>query len=88
MANIAIESGKPHLAWGRLLPNAFRIGFASPAFERQTTETSSDALPDHITGLIEKIENGYVVDDTGELAQLPRFARTHLKTSVRLGGWE
>ena len=88
MTNIAIENGKPGLGWGRLLGKLLRVIFDKSAVEHQVKQASTEVLPDHAAELIGKIENGFVVDDTGELARFPRLARTHLKTSVRLGGLE
>lgn len=43
---------------------------------------------DHASELLDMVENGFIVEETGERAELPQFARTHLKTMIKLKGCE
>lgn len=67
------------------------LGFSSPGVQRNVEHSREHADPasntDHITELLEKIDQGYLVEETGERAYLPRFARAWVKSSVSSGGW-
>ena len=88
MTNIAIENGNQTLTWGRLLRSVFHFPSDKSAAKREASAPAEEVLTDQTAELIEKIENGYMIDDTGQLTQFPRLARTHLKTIVKTGGWE
>ena len=42
---------------------------------------------DHKSELLERIDNGYVDEDTGQRVVLPHFGRTHLKNVIACGWW-
>lgn len=66
-----------------LLQDFFAIApVASPTRGGRTTPDIAKAQAE----LIDHIENGYRVADTGQLVRPPAFARAGLKTIVRSGG--
>jgi len=54
----------------------------SVATPRTAEETS---LADRIEDLIDTIDNGFLIEETGEHAKLPQFAKSYLKTIARSG---
>ena len=43
-------------------------------------------IEDHVADLLYKIDNGFIVEETGERASIPRFARAYLKSSINNSG--
>ena len=78
---------QPTTATEALLSFAKRIFRRNKPRPANKAPTVSRAMPTSRDDLLQKIENGYVVEGTGERVQIPSIARTHLKTSVELGGW-
>lgn len=54
----------------------------SAATPRKTEET---ALADRIKDLVDIIDDGFLIAETGEHAKLPQFAKSYLKTIARSG---
>lgn len=62
------------------------LGYSMPESVRDETPDPTSQT-DHIAELLEKIDQGYIVEETGERAYIPRFARAWVKSSVLSGGW-
>jgi hypothetical protein len=88
MTDVAVNDPECHLGLGQSLWNivrdAFRIGTATQVTAENIAQKNET---DHIADLMEKIENGYIVEETGGHARIPRYARAHLKTLAGTGGW-
>ena len=73
---------------GRFFQNLVRNLFSIDAFERANQEiTAPVPAPDPLAHLMEKIDNGYTVEETGEHITLPGHARAYARTLVENGGW-
>ncbi|NKB54457.1 MAG: hypothetical protein GKR97_20000 [Rhizobiaceae bacterium] len=67
-----------------LVAGAFWNGMQTP---KPADKIEPQTGTDHMSELLENIEFGYTVQETGEHVVLPRYARTHVKTLIKTGGW-
>lgn len=62
------------------------FGYSCPEDRRQTEHLQKTAEPtsppDHISDLLKRIDQGYILEETGERAYIPRFARAWVQSSV------
>ncbi len=73
---------------GQSLWSQVRDLFAGGTTQRDTAENIAPiAQTDHKANLLKAIDDGYIVEETGELATVPQYARAHLKAAVETGGW-
>jgi len=63
-----------------------RLALGSP-MHRQADDAGSEAETNAKMGLLDKIENGYYVEDNGKIVRIPRTVSKQLRTLVNLGGW-
>ena len=49
---------------------------------RAAAQIAADALESARSDLLDQVENGFVVEDCGVQAQVPAFAKPHLKTLI------
>jgi len=76
MAHITIHTpnvSKTPLTWLARIFRSEPVNVARPAKDPHVGAKAA---------LLDAIDHGYTIKDTGEIARLPRFARTHLRTMV------
>lgn len=72
----------------RFSQNLIRELFSARAFEKAgQTEIAPDLETDPLADLLEQIDNGYTVEETGEHVNVPGYARAYVRTLVKTGGW-
>lgn len=62
------------------------LGYSVPASVRKVTADPASQT-DHVAELLEKVDHGYIVEETGERACIPQFARAWVKSSVLSDDW-
>lgn len=67
------------------------IGFSTPKIQNHRKNIRVNVGPashtDNVSELLDKIDQGYIVEETGERARIPRFARAWLQSSISSGDW-
>ncbi|MGJ8585447.1 MAG: hypothetical protein ACSHXD_15240 [Marinosulfonomonas sp.] len=84
MSDAATNQSGVHFGWAvklRSLAQKMLLHASKPQL------VSEAAVPpmmeDHVPDLLYRIDHGFIVEETGERAKIPRFARAHLKTSIK-----
>ncbi|MEP1207750.1 MAG: hypothetical protein ABJM29_12655 [Rhizobiaceae bacterium] len=73
---------------GQSLRAVIRDIFSIEASDRvSVNEATKEDTTDQMVQLMEKIDNGFTVDETGEHVTLPSYARAYVKTHVKTDGW-
>lgn len=62
------------------------LGYRVPASVREGAPEPASQT-DHVGELLKKIDHGYIVEETGKRAYIPRFARAWLQSSISSGDW-
>ena len=81
--NIRQFPSSGHGLW-KQINDLFSSSRRSPTVDGRAT---AGAEADDRVKLIAKIDHGFEIEETGQTASVPRFARAHLKTLVETGGW-
>ena len=50
-------------------------------------QSDPDPDADQIAELLEKVDHGYLVEESGERAYIPQFAKAGVKSFISTGGW-
>lgn len=77
---------QPGTRWSLSMFASKILGYSVPVSVREETLVPA-SQNNHVAELLEKVDHGYIVEETGERAYIPRFARAWVKSSVSSGGW-
>lgn len=76
------------LSPGQSLWAIIRDFFSAEASDRVSDKESTQVgTTDQMVKLMEKIDHGYTIDETGEQVSFPSYASTYAKTLIKTGGW-